>query len=280
MGGVTNAWRPTRIERVVRVYATSTGAARVVTDAGLAVVKLPGNPSGPHALACELVGTRLARWLGLATFDLALLPYDGVPEVTFGDGSRAHAGTAIALRHVVGTPWGADPEGLARVENPEAIAGLVVLDTLTLNKDRYYAHRQPVRENLGNVFLARDGAAAGRMRLIAMDHTECLRERSGMLKARIGRIDRVRDETVHGLFPAFIPHVTEAAVAPFLQRLRSLTPEEARSFTKEIPSDWEVTDAIRQAIEELLVDRARFLSTRLWPILARSCGWPSNPAGG
>lgn len=273
---MTNEWRPTRIERVVKVYATSTGAARVVTDAGLAVVKLPGNPSGPHALVCELVGTRLASWLGLATFDLALLPYDGTPEVQFRDGTRAQAGTAIALRHVVGTPWGADPEGLARVENPEAIAGLVVLDTLALNKDRYYPHREPVRENLGNVFLAREGAAAGRLRLVAMDHTECLREHSGLLKARISRIDRVRDETVHGLFPDFVPYLTEAAAAPFFHRLRTLTPEVARALTKEIPGDWEVSDAIREAIDALLVDRARFLSTRLWTILARSCGWPSS----
>jgi hypothetical protein len=275
-------WRPTRIERVVRVYATSTGAARVVTDAGAAVVKLPGNPSGPHALVCELVGTRLAAWMGLPTFDLALMHYTGWPEVVFKGGDRAQAGTAIAMRYVAGTAWGADEEGLARVENPEAMAGLVVLDTLTLNKDRYYPHRDPVRENLGNVFLCREGATSGRLRLLAMDHTECLRENGGDLKARLHRIDRVRDTTVHGLFPAFVPHVTEANAAPFLQRLSELTPEVAGTFAQEIPGDWEASDAVRRALQGLLVDRARFLSTHLWPILARSCGWsapPDRPGG-
>ena len=260
-------WRPTRIERVVKVYATSTGAARVVTDAGDAVVKLPGNPSGPHALVCELVGTRLAAWMGLPTFDLALMRYTGWPEVMFKGGDRAQAGTAIALRYVAGTPWGADEEGLARVENPEAMAGLVVLDTLTLNRSRYF-RGEPMRENPSDVFLCREGAAAGRFRLLATDHADGLREKGGELKARILRIERLRDTSVHGLFPAFAPYVTEASVAPFLRRVGELTPEVAQAFVQEVPADWEVSQVIRGAITGLLVDRARMLATRGWPTFA------------
>jgi hypothetical protein len=46
-----------------------------MTDAGKAFVKTLGNPEGPAALISEWIGTRLAAWLGLPTFDIAIVDY-------------------------------------------------------------------------------------------------------------------------------------------------------------------------------------------------------------
>jgi hypothetical protein len=64
-------WQPTRFVRFEEAFDTSVGTSIVVTDAGKAYLKALGNRQGPHALVCEWVGTRLADWFGLATFDYA-----------------------------------------------------------------------------------------------------------------------------------------------------------------------------------------------------------------
>src|SRR5580704_1943602 len=71
MGDWTPA--PKRVTRVLQQLATSTQPLLVETDRGDAFIKLPSNREGPHALACDLVGTRLAEWLQLPTFELALI---------------------------------------------------------------------------------------------------------------------------------------------------------------------------------------------------------------
>ena len=64
-------WPPTTFRRFAKTIKSSTAVARIVTDAGPAYIKALGNPQGPHALACDLVGARLARWFGLQTFEEA-----------------------------------------------------------------------------------------------------------------------------------------------------------------------------------------------------------------
>lgn len=71
----TALWPPTRIMRVIRGLETSTGPLYVTTDTGRAYVKTLGNPEGPDALVSEWIGTRLAQWLGLPTFDIAVVEY-------------------------------------------------------------------------------------------------------------------------------------------------------------------------------------------------------------
>ena len=64
-------WLPTTILRADVPYNTATETVRVNTDAGTAFLKAMGNRGGPHLLASEFVGTHLARWFGLPTFDFA-----------------------------------------------------------------------------------------------------------------------------------------------------------------------------------------------------------------
>jgi hypothetical protein len=77
----------------------SMGTARIVTDAGTAYIKALGTRQGPHPLACEWVGTQMAAWFGLPTFEFALLTVDAsVDEIPFLQGGTAESGTAFVTR--------------------------------------------------------------------------------------------------------------------------------------------------------------------------------------
>lgn len=105
-------WPPSRFRRFAKSIKSSTATVRVVTDAGPAYLKALGNPQGPHALACDLVGTALARWFGLPTFDDGLLVVEEDDEIPFSRGGRAAAGPAYVTREERGLPWAGDAESL------------------------------------------------------------------------------------------------------------------------------------------------------------------------
>ena len=150
---MTPVWAPKRIRMVDRVLGTSTGAARVETDVGPAFAKLPGNPEGLSVLCCELIGTRAAQWLGLPTFDFALIP---VTErlIQYDNGTESLAGTGLLMREELGgQSWGGTSEELASVVNQDALSGLIVLDTWLLNCDRFSNDDTRMRRNERNVFL-------------------------------------------------------------------------------------------------------------------------------
>src|SRR4029077_16711675 len=92
--------------------------------------KALGNPEGPHVLACEWVGTHLARRLGLPTFDFALLDVTTEDEIPLARGGKAQPGPAFITRKERGGPWGGGKRALRRLDAPRAITRLVVLDTL------------------------------------------------------------------------------------------------------------------------------------------------------
>jgi hypothetical protein len=66
-------WQPNRILRVIEAFPAGSSVVRVETDAGEGFLKALGNAAGPHSLACEYVGTRLAVLIGLPTFTFALV---------------------------------------------------------------------------------------------------------------------------------------------------------------------------------------------------------------
>src|SRR5204863_5353414 len=93
-------WSPARVTRVIRSpLGTSTAPVFVATDSGDAYVKTLENPEGTAGLVAELVGTSLARWLGLPTFDFSVLgfPSELLP-IKYKDGFEAQSGPAFATR--------------------------------------------------------------------------------------------------------------------------------------------------------------------------------------
>jgi hypothetical protein len=136
-GSSKKRWQPNEFKRVDEVIPSSMYTARIQTDAGPAYIKAMGNPQGPHQLACEYVGTQLAEWFGLPTFDYALMTIDAsVDEIPLKDGKLAESGTAFVTRAAIGHPWGDSDKELDAIVNPEAVSKMVIFDTWTLNCDR------------------------------------------------------------------------------------------------------------------------------------------------
>lgn len=259
-------WTPTRIRWVDRTLGSSTGASRVETDQGPAYAKMLGNPEGTQALFCEWVGTRAASWLGLPTFEVAIIDVERAGMVTYENGSRSLPGPAFVARAEEGAAWGGTTEELDAVENPEVLSGLIVLDTWLANCDRYRAEGASIRKNTRNVFLSGHGASKGRFRVLAIDHTHCFtcgRE----LNRTIRSIDRTHDARVYGAFPEFHSYVTSSSVRQYTRRLAGLTDPAAADFFSGLPAAWAMPRDIQAAIAEFLVRRAQFLADNLMKIL-------------
>lgn len=258
------------------MIASSARPAVAITDAGTAYVKALGGQEGPHTLACELVGTRCARWLGLPTLDFAVIELGADDCSLWPAGENAQPGPAYATRGVQGTAWGGSDAGLRVIENARDVSGLVVLDTWTLNCDRYSLRGggKP-RVNLRNVFMTSEDAGPGKLRLLAMDHTHCFSCGRDLSEKRLQGIDSVQSEEVYGLFPEFVPLVTRENVAPFVDRLGAFDHHVAAEMTSGVPMDWGWSLEIQRAIGTFLERRAEFLARRIEALLAEACEW--NP---
>ena len=115
-------WRPTRLREVAGSVDTSTGATEVTTDAGRAYIKPLGNRQGPHVLATDWVGTHLAKWFELSTFDIAILTLEADDTFPLPRGSTAQPGPAFATRALNGDPrtTGANPTAKANPKSNSA----------------------------------------------------------------------------------------------------------------------------------------------------------------
>ncbi len=245
--------------------ASSTGATRVETDQGPAYIKFMGNPEGPQALFCELVGTRAAAWLGLPTFEVSVIDVTERELVTFENGATSESGPAFAARFTPGTTWGGSAEELEAVENTDALAGLVVLDTWLLNCDRYRPEGEHVRRNTRNVFLA-DATTKGKVRVIAMDHTHILTCGRALSKS-IAHIDRVRDERLYGHFAEFACSIELGDLRRYASRLRSFGQADANALLSGVPVPWRPSGDVLDAVKGFLAQRAAFVGENVVPML-------------
>ena len=226
-----------------------------------------GNPEGPHVLACEWVGTQLARRLGLPTFDFALIDVTEDDDIPFARGGKAQPGPAFITRRERGGPWGGK-RSLRKVANPEAINRLVLFDTWTRNCDRH--PRDPTRRkpNRDNVFLSREGAPARRLLLKVMDQGCCF-TCGRDLTAHLAEMSLVREEGVYGLFPEFWEYLDRELFREAIRELRGISPEEVRQMVDGIPREWDVSRAARDALVEFITRRAAFVCDHtegeMWP---------------
>lgn len=270
---VPSPWHPTRVMRVIRGLDTSTGPLYVMTDAGRAYAKTLGNPEGPDALVSEWIGTGLARWLGLPTFDVAVVDYPDELSFKLPKGCETQAGPAFIACEVRGRSWGGGEDDLTWVENPEDICGLVVFDTWTRNYDRYAESSGPPRCNFRNVFFCEEGAKKGRYRLLAIDHSECFRMGRALSTRNLLDLDAIRDERLYGLFPEFRGRVTREGVRRFVDKLASFREQDFDAYTTGLPPAWGLRAETRDWLREFCVERAKFLAGAVEKILEDTCGW-------
>jgi hypothetical protein len=261
-------WPPTIIRRADQGFATAADTVLVSTDAGPAYLKALGNRGGPHRLAADWVGTQLAKWLDLSTFDFAIIQVAPENEIPFLHGGQALPGPAFITRADPGMTWGGDGSSLERLVNPEDIVKLVLFDTWVRNVDRYPPNPDTRKPNRGNVFLSSENVPDGKWRLIAMDHTHCF-DGPGYLDARLDRIDFVKDDQIYGLFPEFIPFLRPhwTALQAAVDHLKTLDPAWVRQLAARIPHEWQVEASARAALAKLVYNRAVFLSENFIPEL-------------
>ncbi|MBI3268673.1 MAG: hypothetical protein HYZ53_06605 [Planctomycetes bacterium] len=195
----------------------------------------------------------------MQTFDFAVLYLDDLDEIPLHGGTLAGPGPAFCVRAVRGRTWGGDEADLLCLENPEAIARIVLFDTWTLNADRYPPPGVSRRPHYDNVFFSEEGAAPGRYRLLAMDHTECFLSGGRELTAPVAGIDRIKDERVYGLFPAFVKQIGLPDVRIALDRMSAITSDALEQMLRGIPAEWALSESGRGALAHLILDRAKFL---------------------
>lgn len=254
-------WNPTVIRRVEECQDTGSEVVAVVTNDGRGFAKFIGNREGPHVLACEFLGTRMAHHLGLPTFDHSLMDYDGCPEIEFYNGGIAQPGPTWTTRREEGINWSGNADDLKVIANRSDVAKLVVLDTWILNCDRYRPSHPP-RINRNNVFLSREQAPPGSFRLVAMDHTHaftCGRS----LKPELSNIDYTKDEMVFGMFPEFDGFISRPETVAACQALADVSDDAIREEVDRIPPEWEVDSPTRQALSSFLRQRRDFLAEEL-----------------
>jgi len=256
-------WNPTTITAIIDRRLSSTQVLLVQTDQGRGFLKAMGNPEGPHALASDLVGTMLAKWFGLSTFEFAVIdvPEPSVLEIPFRDGGMAEPGPAFITRAVLGQNWSGGPRELKRLVNPEDLSALIVFDSWVKNRDRYFVEAEGrVRFNYDNVFLSFEGEVKGRCRVLAMDHTHCFTGGRGELTAKNLSAISSQDDCVYGYFPEFEPFVSREQIRHAAKKLRSFTSDDSMSIVNRVPREWDVGSPVRDAWAKFIHERSQYVS--------------------
>lgn len=255
-------WVPTTIIRPDKPFKTATETVRVTTDVGPGYLKALGNRGSPHYLAADLVGTQLAAWMGLPTFEWAIVDVTPIDEISFFSGGVAQPGPAFITREHSGGTWGGTEEELSALVNPGDLGKLVLFDTWTRNCDRHPPDLTARKVNRNNVFLSNEGLTGDKWRLIAMDHTHCF-NCGRDLNGQLSNIDLVQDPRLFGLFPEFksLIRMNPQGVLDGLAKLAALNSTHVQSIIDGIPPEWEVDKAGRTALVSLLLNRAQFVLT-------------------
>ena len=268
-------WNPTTIRRPDKAFKTATDTVRVTTDAGPGYLKALGNHGSPHYLAADLVGTQLASWFGLPTFEWAIVDVTPEDEIKFVGGGQAEPGPTFITRETSGTTWGGTEEELKTLVNPADVGKLVLFDTWTRNCDRHPPDLTTRKVNRNNVFLSNEGLSDGKWRLIAMDHTHCF-NCGRDLNAQLGHIDLVQDDRLFGLFPEFKIIIREhpEGVLDGLANLAALDRTWLETIVAGIPAAWQVDTSGRTALANLLLNRAQYVTGTFFATLQKQLELP------
>lgn len=253
-------WFPHNVTRYVERYTTSTNVSLVDTDQGLGFLKGP-SPAGYQALACELLGTELAGWIGLPTFDFSTINVDRslVPDNIENDFESRFFTGYISKNERGLVTWDGHSEILEITKNRECISGLVVFDTWIMNFDRCGPDPNIHEINLDNYAFV--PAGRGKYNILAIDHTHILTE--GDLWVDIFDPNFAITDDIYGLPEAFKPYVNHRSAKPFLEKLRNIDADEISEIVRSIPSEWGNTEALSEKLTECLCNRAKYVVENL-----------------
>lgn len=272
-----HVWRPTIVERAVKALTSNMGTVEVVTDKGAGYLKpLGGCNAGPHPLACEWVGSNLARWFGLPLPSFAIIEVDDIAVDMINElpNGKSETGPAFISQKIdLANPWDGTAKTLEKIENTNIIPKLVLFDMFTLNWDRCPPPNDPnhKKENQDNLLIVGDKTGKRKNRLIPIDFGECYsinRELNGSL----ANIDRIKDGRLFGLFEAFKSYITLDLIENATEQLGQIEESFVFEIIDKIPEEWQVDVQARRSLAELICRRAAFLAENGKEILRYSNG--------
>jgi hypothetical protein len=251
---------------------------RVETDQGEGFLKAMGADNGPNVLACELVGSLLARWLKLQTLSFVLIDVPGDMDLQFADGKPIAAGPGFITRAEEGHVWSGEDGELDELDNPEDIGKLIVFDTWTMNCDRYRpVNGAPLRQNKDNVWFSEESASKGKFVLKAIAHGCCFTCESELTVPQLRR--SADDDWLYGRFPGFRTHTTRGVMLQVVAEVETVARSVVESMIDRVPREWEVESSARREWSNWICRRAktiRRIIEREWPLKEPSDLIPSE----
>ena len=262
---MVSPWQPLKVlRRIPTVIPSSTSPYHIVTDAGNAFLKMPNNPQGPAAIVSEFIGTQLAAWFGLSTFEYCMMQ---VCEADLNVDRQDQ--TDLVMAFVTHEDDGDTRKGSAKelqlVENVADFSRLVVFDTWVGNWDRHSIRIRAgeVREhrNDGNVFLSND-AAPGKLKLKGYDHTHC---HFAVIASNpdVNLEGKITDDAIYGRFPEFLPFLKRSDIQASLVRLAQMDTSTAQQIVQTVPSEWMDNAGIQGKLVEFIKSRSEFLCNQI-----------------
>lgn len=224
-------------------------------------------------LACELVGTRLARLFGLTTFEYAIIDVGDELKGMLPAEERPQVGKAYITKGEEGFEWSGDPKQLSTLSNPDDITRLVLFDTFTRNWDRCKPDTVPDRHR--NVFFVqnRRDIPRGKGLIVAMDQGHCFSQGFELDPSVLLGDTATRDERVYGLFPSFEPLLAYAVAEDVRRRMQDITPATVASILADIPEQWGGIPSIRGGLNGFILQRKDFLYHNMHRILGKRVRW-------
>ena len=267
MTNASQSWQPEVIISLIEAKPTGSSILRVETDKGEAFLKAMGAACGPHVLACELVGTLLARRLGLRTLDFVVFEVPADLDLRFADGRPVEAGPGFLTRAEAHQVWSGDESELDQLENGEDVGLLVVFDTWTMNCDRFRpGNGARERQNKDNVFFSKESVQRGKFLLKAIDHGCCFTCEREVTATELHRT--MDDERLYGLFPGFVSHTSRERLLGAAVNAVAVAQSDVEDMILQIPRQWQIDDAARQVWRDWIGHRAKLVRRiieREWP---------------
>lgn len=254
---MADAWTPTTILFEIKPCATNSLTVEVETDQGSGFLKCLSDKVDPGDLVCELIGSRLARLLGLVVPDFATISVPDDAPFTLAKGAKILPGHGFISRKVSGEPLENSRAALLSLDNPKDLAKLVVFDTWTVNCDRYRpasSARKSMR-NDRNLMLSRSSATAGKFVLMPIDHGCCFKCLRSLTPPTLRQA--TTDDTLYGMFPEFDGLVLRADALTAAVELQSISRDAISSALDDVPNEWGFTNSIRDALLDMLTQRQR-----------------------
>ncbi len=272
-------WDATTIVGELRQLRTNSLVVVVETDQGQGYLKAAHAGGHPHDLVCELVGTELARFLGIATFDYAIIRVPEPAPFRLHGNPKIHPGYGYITRSSPGDQWSGQLSELRRVGNVSDFGRMVALDTWTLNCDRYRppAAGRAARVNYGNVYLARQEQPSRKLNLLAIDHGHCFKCDYDLTPGYLA--SRVIDRELFGLFPEYMRLARKDDALAAADQAASLQESELSAILDLVPKDWHFSASSRDALSGMILQRAKSLRSIVEESFPESDHFDGEPVG-